>query len=180
MNRVRIPPLSLGEGRGVRRRAGARLPGYTLLEVVLALSLTVVVMSAIGMAIFLHLRSVDHTRTAIERSIEIFVAQTGDRGEIVNRTATGDPVEPDPPGDDTGDGPGTADDGSTGGDGGSGDAGLPGDGASAGPGSGSATSGADTDDAAADDDASAEGCGCVSAPRPLDIAMPPPRSPRSR
>ena len=42
-------------------------PGYTLLEIVLALSLTVVVMSAIGMAIFLHLRAVDHTRIAIER-----------------------------------------------------------------------------------------------------------------
>jgi hypothetical protein len=41
--------------------------GYTLLEIVLALSLTVVVMSAIGMAIFLHLRAVDHTRIAIER-----------------------------------------------------------------------------------------------------------------
>jgi uncharacterized membrane protein YgcG len=42
-------------------------PAYTLLEVVLALSLTVVVMSAIGMAIHLHLRSVDTTRTSIER-----------------------------------------------------------------------------------------------------------------
>lgn len=47
-------------GRRTRR-------GYTLLEIVLALSLTVVVMSAIGMAIFLHLRAVDHTRIAIER-----------------------------------------------------------------------------------------------------------------
>jgi hypothetical protein len=41
--------------------------GYTLLEVVLALGLTVVVMTAIGTAIFLHLRSVDHTRITIER-----------------------------------------------------------------------------------------------------------------
>jgi hypothetical protein len=41
--------------------------GYTLLEIVLALSLTVVVMSAIGMAIFLHLKAVDNTRIAIER-----------------------------------------------------------------------------------------------------------------
>lgn len=41
--------------------------GFTLLEVVLALGLTVVVMSAIGVAIFLHLRAVDHTRLAIER-----------------------------------------------------------------------------------------------------------------
>src|SRR5688572_1376335 len=47
----------------VRRASG----GYTLLEVVLALSLTIVVMTAIGMAIFLHLRAVDHTRVAIER-----------------------------------------------------------------------------------------------------------------
>jgi hypothetical protein len=41
--------------------------GFTLLEVVLALSLTVVVMAAIGLAIFLHLRAVDRTRVSIER-----------------------------------------------------------------------------------------------------------------
>ena len=44
-----------------------RRMGFTLLEVVLALSLTVVVMAAIGLAIFLHLHSVDRTRVSIER-----------------------------------------------------------------------------------------------------------------
>ena len=41
--------------------------GFTLLEVVLALSLTVVVMSVIGTAIHLHLRSLDVMRVGIER-----------------------------------------------------------------------------------------------------------------
>jgi prepilin-type N-terminal cleavage/methylation domain-containing protein len=44
-----------------------RLRGFTLLEVILALSLTVVVMSAVGTAIHLHLRSLDVSRVGIER-----------------------------------------------------------------------------------------------------------------
>jgi uncharacterized membrane protein YgcG len=54
--------------------------GFTLLEVVLALGLTVVVMSAIGVAIFLHLRAVDHTRMAIERDqlARILLRRMGD------------------------------------------------------------------------------------------------------
>jgi len=45
----------------------ARQLGFTLLEVILALGLTVVVMAAIGVAIHLHLRAVDKTRVGIER-----------------------------------------------------------------------------------------------------------------
>jgi hypothetical protein len=54
--------------------------GFTLLEVVLALGLTVVVMAAIGVAIFLHLRAVDHTRSAIERDqlARILLRRIGD------------------------------------------------------------------------------------------------------
>jgi uncharacterized membrane protein YgcG len=59
-----------------------RIPraGFTLLEVVLALGLTVVVMAAIGVAIFLHLRAVDHTRLAIERDqlARILLRRIGD------------------------------------------------------------------------------------------------------
>jgi uncharacterized membrane protein YgcG len=57
-----------------------RRVGFTLLEVVLALGLTVVVMSAIGVAIFLHLRAVDHTRLAIERDqlARILLRRIGD------------------------------------------------------------------------------------------------------
>jgi len=68
MSQCDFRSYSLRAGRNVARFQVARFQfGYTLLEVVLALSLTVVVMSAIGMAIHLHLRSVDTTRTAIER-----------------------------------------------------------------------------------------------------------------
>ena len=54
--------------------------GFTLLEVVLALGLTVVVMTAIGVAIFLHLRAVDRTRLAIERDqlARILLRRIGD------------------------------------------------------------------------------------------------------
>jgi type II secretory pathway pseudopilin PulG len=54
--------------------------GFTLLEVVLALALTVVVMTAIGIAIFLHLRAVDRTRLAIERDqiARILLRRIGD------------------------------------------------------------------------------------------------------
>ncbi len=54
--------------------------GFTLLEVVLALGLTVVVMTAIGVAIFLHLRAVDQTRLAIERDqlARILLRRIGD------------------------------------------------------------------------------------------------------
>jgi hypothetical protein len=44
-----------------------RKVGFTLLEVILALSLTVLVMSVVGTAIHLHLRSLDVTRVGIER-----------------------------------------------------------------------------------------------------------------
>jgi uncharacterized membrane protein YgcG len=48
-------------------RSSATRTGFTLLEVVLALSMTVVVMAAIGVAIHLHLRAGDKTRVGIER-----------------------------------------------------------------------------------------------------------------
>ena len=50
-----------------RKAMMQRVPGFTLLEVVLALSLTVVVMSVVGTAIHLHLRSLDVMRVGVER-----------------------------------------------------------------------------------------------------------------
>ena len=55
-----------GDRATTRRPFGPRI-GFTLLEVILALSMTVVVMAAIGVAIHLHLRSGDKTRVGIER-----------------------------------------------------------------------------------------------------------------
>jgi uncharacterized membrane protein YgcG len=61
-------------------RRKLRPAGFTLLEVILALGLTVVVMSAIGVAIFLHLKAVDHTRLATERDqlARILLRRMGD------------------------------------------------------------------------------------------------------
>ena len=44
------------------------LPGFTLLELMLALSLTVIVLLAVNMAIDVHLRSLDKRRTQLEES----------------------------------------------------------------------------------------------------------------
>lgn len=97
----------------------------------------------------------------VERSIEIFEAQTAGRGEIVNRTATGDPVEPDPPGAETGNAPDPGDDGTGTAPGATGEG--EGD-TSAGSGSPTSAGGAtraDTDDPGAEGER-ADGCGCRS------------------
>jgi hypothetical protein len=107
-----------------------------------------------------------YMNSIVERSIDIFVEQTGGRGAIVNRTATGDPVEPDPPGSDTGGEPGTGDDtGSPNATSGSGDGGVDGPGPTSGAG---ASTGSDTDGAGAGGSDDAAGCGCHSgSPAPL-------------
>ncbi len=63
-------PMSISAARGVARRyeGGRRQRGYSLLELLLALSLTVIVLALANMAVEFHLRSLDKRRTQLEES----------------------------------------------------------------------------------------------------------------